>query len=91
MVMVARFAFIAGEVGNAAMSVADIIKEPTSAPFAVMGLLAGAAAGKGAKGIEQTFKDAAIARRALGDAGKMGSRFKEIDDKIAKVMAKCTR
>jgi chitinase len=92
MVMVARFAFITGELANAAMAVVDIIDEPTSAPFAVMGLLAGAAAGKGAKRIEQTFKDAAKARRTLGDAGALGKRFKEVDDKVAKVMPKtCTR
>jgi len=91
-VMVARFAFITGEVANAAMAIVDIIEEPTSAPFAVMGILAGAAAGKGAKGIEQTFKDAAKARRTLGDAGKMRSNFKEIGDKISKVMSsKCKR
>ena len=91
MVMVARFAFIVGEVGNAALAMADVIKDPTSAPFAVMGILAGAAAGKGAKGLEQTFADAAKARRALGDAGAMGKRFKEIDDKISKIATTCRK
>jgi chitinase len=90
-VMVARFAFTIGEVGNAAMAVVDIIREPESAPFAVMGILAGAAAGKGAKGIEQTFADAAAARRLLKDPGAMGSRFKEIDDKLSKISSTCQK
>ena len=84
----ARLAFVAGEVANGAQAVYEIIDDPESAPFAVMGILAGAA-GKSGK-LEKTFSDASAARRALTDAGAMGKRFKEVDDKYQKVMGRCT-
>ncbi|KAL5425231.1 hypothetical protein PMIN04_002728 [Paraphaeosphaeria minitans] len=85
----ARFAFIAGEVANGANSIVEIIDNPESAPFAVMGILSGAAAGKGGR-LEDTMADAAKARKKLPDAGAMGKRFKEIDDKVQSVLSpKC--
>lgn len=39
----ARIALLISEAGNAAISVADIIADPNSAPFAIMGLIAGSA------------------------------------------------
>jgi hypothetical protein len=60
--------------------------DPESAPFAVMGILAGAA-GRPSK-LEKTFADAATARKVLTDTGAMGRRFKEVDDKYQKVMGR---
>jgi hypothetical protein len=65
----ARLAFVAGEVANGAQSIYDIIDDPESAPFAVMGILAGAA-GKTGK-LEKTFADASAARKVLTDASAM--------------------
>lgn len=84
----ARFAFVAGEVANGANSIAEVIDNPESAPFAVMGILAGAALGKGGR-LEETMSDAAKARRKLADASVMGKKFKEIDDKVQSVMSSC--
>jgi len=83
----ARFAFVAGEIANGAQAIADIIEDPESAPFAVMGILMGAA-GKPGK-LEKTLGDASTARRVLTDASAMGKKFKEIDDKMQAVMARC--
>jgi chitinase len=85
----ARFAVVAGEVGNAATAIAEVIDNPESAPFAVMSILAAGAAGKGGK-TEATFADAAKARKLLPDVGAMGKTFKEIDDKVQSVMSKCS-
>jgi chitinase len=84
----ARLAFVAGEIANGAQAVYEIIDDPESAPFAVMGILAGAA-GKPGK-LEKTFADAGAARRVLTDAGAMGKRFKEVDDKYQNVLGRCT-
>jgi chitinase len=65
----ARLAFVAGEIANGAQSVYGIIDDPESAPFAVMGILAGAA-GKTGK-LEKTFADASAARKVLTDASAM--------------------
>jgi chitinase len=65
----ARLAFVAGEIANGAQSVYDIIDDPESAPFAVMGILAGAA-GKTGK-LEKTFADARAARNVLTDTSAM--------------------
>jgi hypothetical protein len=62
-----------------------------SMAFAVMSILASAAVGKGAKGIEQTFADAAAARRLLKDVEAMRSRFKETDDKLSKIATTCKK
>jgi hypothetical protein len=63
--MIARGALIVGEVGNAAMSIVDIVDNPSSAPFAILGMLVGAAGLRGGKAPRGAFKDAADARRAL--------------------------
>jgi chitinase len=85
----ARFAVVAGEVGNAATAIAEVIDNSESAPFAVMSILAAGAAGKGGK-TEATFANAAKARKLLPDVGAMGKTFKEIDDKVQSVMPKCS-
>ncbi|KAI0545346.1 hypothetical protein F4679DRAFT_561711 [Xylaria curta] len=88
---IARFAFISGEIANGALSLAEVIKDPSSAPFAVMGLLLGAA-GRGLKN-EEVFSEAATARRLMDDihVGAMGRTFKEVDDKVQLVLKSCGR
>ncbi|KAL9572597.1 hypothetical protein ACKAV7_003430 [Fusarium commune] len=62
--MIARAALIIGEAGSAALSIVDIVDDPASAPFAILGILIGSKGVK-VKGPRKAFKDAADARRAL--------------------------
>ncbi|KAG5804982.1 hypothetical protein H9Q74_010194 [Fusarium xylarioides] len=62
--MIARAALIIGEAGSAALSIVDIVDDPASAPFAILGMLIGSKGVK-VKGPRKAFKDAADARRAL--------------------------
>ncbi|RBQ72288.1 hypothetical protein FVER14953_20617 [Fusarium verticillioides] len=62
--MIARAALIIGEAGSAALSIVDIVEDPASAPFAILGMLIGSKGVK-VKGPRKAFKDAADARRAL--------------------------
>ncbi|SCO80967.1 uncharacterized protein FRV6_05180 [Fusarium oxysporum] len=64
--MIARAALIIGEAGSAALSIVDIVEDPASAPFAILGMLIGSKGVK-VKGPRKAFKDAADARRALKD------------------------
>ncbi|KXJ87798.1 hypothetical protein Micbo1qcDRAFT_151809 [Microdochium bolleyi] len=85
----ARFAFIGGEIANGALSIAEIIDNPESAPFAVMGMLLGAA-GRG-KSQEEVFGTAAKARKAMdGPAvSGMGKSFKAMDDNVQLALRAC--
>ncbi|KAH7211590.1 hypothetical protein DER44DRAFT_821519 [Fusarium oxysporum] len=62
--MIAWAALIIGEAGSAALSIVDIVDDPASAPFAILGMLIGSKGVK-VKGPRKAFKDAADARRAL--------------------------
>ncbi|EWZ84453.1 hypothetical protein FOWG_12248 [Fusarium oxysporum f. sp. lycopersici MN25] len=62
--MIARAGLIIGEAGSAVLSIVDIVDDPASAPFAVLGMLIGSKGVK-VKGPRKAFKDAADARRAL--------------------------
>ncbi|KAJ5709653.1 Peptidoglycan-binding Lysin subgroup [Penicillium malachiteum] len=62
---VARVALIVGEAGNAALSVYDIVKNPSSAPFAILGLIMGADASVVGKASKATFTKAAAFREAM--------------------------
>ncbi len=85
----ARFAFIAGEAGNAAMSLVDIIGNPEAAPFAIMGMVMGAA-GRGLK-VEKALKDAGAARKLMSqsDVDGMGAVFKRKSAMVSTVIDKC--
>ncbi len=69
--------FIAGEVGNAAMSLVDVIGNPVAAPFAIMGMVMGAA-GRGMK-FEKALDDAGAACKLMSQAhvDGMGAMFKK--------------
>jgi hypothetical protein len=62
--MIARAALIIGEAGSAALSIVDIVDDPASAPFAILGMLIGSRGVK-VKGPRKAFREAADARRAL--------------------------
>lgn len=87
----ARFAFFSGEIVNSALSIAEIIDDPESAPFAIMGMVLGAA-GRGLK-TEEAFGQAALARKAMDDThvSGMGKSFKAIDDKVQTVIKSCPK
>lgn len=85
---VARIALLIGEAGNAALTVADIIKDPTSAPFAILGLIAGAA-GAGV-GRSAALQKASMARGLLKDSdlAKFPQRFRDKDALVQKMVKK---
>jgi len=63
---IATAALIIGEAGNAAISIVEIVDNPQSAPFAILGMLVGAAGLKGGKVTPRSaFKQSADARRSL--------------------------
>jgi chitinase len=87
----ARFAFIAGEIGNAALSLADTAQNPEAAPFAFMGMLMGVG-GRGMK-FERAAEGAATFKKLMSDAdvSRLGKVFKEKDGLVATVINRCVR
>ena len=88
---VARIATIIGEAGNAAVTVADIIEDPLSAPFAILGLLGGIGA-PGSKVTEtEAFGKAAAARKAMSASklAKFSQAFKDKDALVQKLVKTC--
>ncbi|KAM6509638.1 hypothetical protein FALCPG4_017287 [Fusarium falciforme] len=89
--VIARAALIVGEAGNAALSIVEIVDDPLSAPFAILGMLIGAGGIK-TKGPRKAFNDAAEARRAL-DAGKLklfSPAFRRKDEAVQNLLKKQT-
>jgi chitinase len=75
--------------GEAALTAYDIVKDPTSAPIAILGLLLGGGIRSPGK-----FKEAADARRLLsstGNAGKVGAIVKRHDDIFQRCINACVR
>lgn len=89
---VARTALVVGEAGNAALSVYDIVKDPSSAPFAILGLIMGADAGIVGKSAKSTFSKAAAFRRAMSE-DTLSSFSKEfrVNDKIVQDIVNACR
>lgn len=85
---VARIIAMLGEAGNAALSIYEIVENPSSAPLAIFGILLGA--GGLVRG-PKAFGDAAAARRAMaaGDVAKLGDNVKMGMDKIGKAIKAC--
>ncbi|KAK5993501.1 Killer toxin subunits alpha/beta [Cladobotryum mycophilum] len=91
---VARIALLIGEVGNGALTIADIIEDPTSAPFAMLGLIAGVGGGTAKLSKGQALEDASKARGLLkdGDLAKFPQRFRDKDALLQKaVKGLCAR
>ncbi|KAH7080580.1 hypothetical protein BKA63DRAFT_591192 [Paraphoma chrysanthemicola] len=90
---IAQTALIVGEAGNVALTIVEVVNDPLSAPFAILGLLLGAG-GIRAKGPRTAFKDAADARRALdaNDGLKLfSSEFKRKDTLVQNIIKACVR
>jgi hypothetical protein len=88
----ASVALIIGEAGNAALSIVDIVNNPASAPFAILGMLVGAAGIRGGKvSSRDAFKQAAGARTALTDDAMkaFSAEFRAKDAMIQKIVKSC--
>lgn len=86
---IARMALVVGEAGNAALSIADIIEDPSSAPFAIAGLLLGA--GAAGRPTRRAFREAAEARRGLSAEKLMAfsDTFRHKDSIVQSIVRKC--
>lgn len=87
---IARIASIISEVGNAALTVADMIEDPASAPFAILGLIAGVGGGTGKMSKEEALSKASSARGLMkaDDLAKFPARFEELDGYVQKIVQK---
>ncbi|KAJ4156030.1 hypothetical protein LMH87_001244 [Akanthomyces muscarius] len=87
---IARIALIISEVGNAALTVADIVEDPASAPFAILGLIAGVGGGTSKVTKEEALEKASSARGLMkaDDLAKFPARFKELDGFVQKIVQK---
>ncbi|KAE8404906.1 hypothetical protein BDV37DRAFT_293585 [Aspergillus pseudonomiae] len=85
---IARIALLIGEAGNGALTVAEIIEDPTSAPFAVLGLIAGVGAGPGKLSKAEALAEASKARGLLkaSDLAKFPQRFRDNDALVQKIV-----
>ncbi|RGP66617.1 killer toxin alpha beta [Fusarium longipes] len=89
--MIARAALIVGEAGNIALSIVEIVDNPASAPFAVLGILIGASGLRGGMSPRKAFKEAADARGALTPE-KMkafSQAFRDKDALVQNVIKSC--
>lgn len=86
----ATAALIIGEIGNAALSIVDIVENPAAAPFAILGLLIGAE-GVQVRGAREAFKKAANVRRALKPDGlkSFSQEFVRKDSLVQGLLKKC--
>ncbi|CCD56471.1 glycoside hydrolase family 71 protein [Botrytis cinerea T4] len=89
---VARIAALIGDIGNVALSAYDIVEDPSSAPFAIMGLLLGGV-GKSYKSDEEVLGEAAAARRGLSDAdlAQFGDAFVKSDSDVQSILKACIK
>lgn len=86
---IARIGLLIGEAGNAGLTIAEIIEDPSSAPFAIMGLIAGSGLGGGGKlSREDALVEASKARSALksSDLAKFPKDFRDQDALVQKVV-----
>ncbi|CAG1996158.1 unnamed protein product [Fusarium graminearum] len=88
---IATAALIVGEAGNAAISIVEIVNNPESAPFAILGMLIGAAGLRGGTPSRSAFKEAANARRALSSKEMMAfsPQFREKDKLVQSIIKSC--
>ncbi|KAM0335266.1 hypothetical protein ACHAQA_000310 [Verticillium albo-atrum] len=85
---IARMMAIGGLIGNTALSIAEIVDDPSNAGMAVMALLS---AGRVRK--PSSFRDLGTARRSQSNVAvsKMGETFKKHDDSLQKVLRNCRK
>ncbi|KAF7857093.1 uncharacterized protein EAF02_011326 [Botrytis sinoallii] len=87
---VARIATLIGDIGNVALTAYDIVEDPSSAPFAIMGLLLGGVR-KSYKSDEEVLGEAAAARRGLSDddLAQFGGAFVKSDSDVQGILKAC--
>ncbi|KAE8385657.1 hypothetical protein BDV23DRAFT_190665 [Aspergillus alliaceus] len=85
---IARIALLIGEAGNGALTVAEIIEDPTSAPFAMLGLIAGVGGGTGKLSKGEALAEASKARGLLKDSdlAKFPQRFRDKDALVQNIV-----
>lgn len=85
---IARIGLIIGEAGKA-LTIADIIDDPASAPIAIAGLLLGA--GAAGRPTRRIFKEAADARRGMsaGTLKLFSQSFQRKDGIVQNIVSKC--
>ncbi|CAI0649773.1 unnamed protein product [Colletotrichum noveboracense] len=90
--MISRIAALVDIAGSTGLTAYDIVQDPTSAPFAILGLLVGGF-GTGARSEKEAFGEAAKARRGLSasDITKFGDALVEKDTKVQKIVNGCLR
>ncbi|CAI7630226.1 unnamed protein product [Penicillium glandicola] len=90
---VAHAAYVIGEAGNAALSVYDIVKNPSSAPFAILGLVMGADASVVGKASKSTFTKAAAFRKAMTDdtLSSFNQEFRANDAIVQDIIKACQK
>ncbi|KAJ4250226.1 hypothetical protein NW762_012041 [Fusarium torreyae] len=88
---IASVALIVGEAGNAAISIVEIVDNPESAPFAILGMLIGAAGIRGGMSPRSAFKEAANARRALtsNEMKAFSPTFRDKDALVQNIVKSC--
>lgn len=86
---IARMALVIGEAGNAALSIAEIVEDPLSAPFAIAGLLVGA--GAAGRPTRTAFREAAAARRGMSAEKLMAfsDTFRHKDSIVQNIVKRC--
>ncbi|OQE39991.1 hypothetical protein PENCOP_c006G04200 [Penicillium coprophilum] len=84
---IARIALLVGEAGSAGLTVAEIIEGPTSAPFAMLGLIAGVG-GTGRLSKADALAKASKARGLMkaADLAKSPERFRNKDALVQKAV-----
>ncbi|KAK3948168.1 hypothetical protein QBC32DRAFT_328009 [Pseudoneurospora amorphoporcata] len=92
--MVSRIVALIDIAGNVGLTAYDVVEDPASAPFAIMGMLIGFGAGNLLGGrSEKSFAEAGQARKAMpaSSVAKLGNIFVENDSKIQKLINACIR
>ncbi|KAM0544658.1 hypothetical protein ACHAPJ_011719 [Fusarium lateritium] len=87
----ASAALIVGEAGNAATSIIEIVDDPESAHFAILGMPISAAGLKGGVSPRSAFKEAADARRALSasDMNAFSPQFRTMTKFVDTMVKSC--
>ncbi|GJC84645.1 hypothetical protein ColLi_07483 [Colletotrichum liriopes] len=90
--MISRIAALVDIVGSTGLTAYDIVKDPTSAPFTILGLLIGGS-GTGVRSEKEAFGEAVKARRGLSvsDVAKFADEFVDKEKKIQQVVNGCLR
>ncbi|KAK0370192.1 alpha-glucanase [Colletotrichum limetticola] len=90
--MVSRIAALVDIAGSVGLTAYDIVQDPSSAPFAILGLLVGGF-GTGARSEKEAFGEAAKARRGLSasDITKLGDDFADKDQKVQRIVNACLK